>query len=277
MREADQASGALNEKLLKRQSKLEGLLFDLESVEGRISRSLNSFEEAKADLDLKIEKAQKAISSLADELARRPRGYHKTEQAVQMSDAVHSRAVEASDPQAKVAFQETHTSVSSPILSESEAQAIDPAFEPPSFRASKSPDKVKASSERLVESRWSNVNIYGEPIPQPAPSPVRTQPAARPVPAPRSLAALVEKEVHHPYVSSSRAEDRLQRVYDAAEGMLKAGKDLESVAERTSLPVEEVRMLSQMLIQEQRAAAAPIEHDSRLGVLGNMRREIQTL
>ena len=118
------------------------------------------------------------------------------------------------------------------------------------------------------------VNIYGEPIPDPqpaAPSARRAKPPSKP------LSAQVEKEVHNPYTPGDRREQGLQRVYDAAEDLLRAGRDLQTVAGITSLPLEEVRMLSQMIAQEDRAAKKIPPVDSRLGVLGTMRREIQTL
>lgn len=52
-------------------------------------------------------------------------------------------------------------------------------------------------------------------------------------------------------------------LYQAAEQMLRAGKDLQSVATQTKLPVDELRMLNQMIIREQVATASRLASQSR--------------
>lgn len=115
-------------------------------------------------------------------------------------------------------------------------------------------------------------------------------------PAYRSLAASVEREVdsmssQKPSAQKPIADSsikRLEKIYESAEEMLKAGKNLETVAAQTSLPIDDVRRLSQMIIQEQfaqearRASESPeatptAGSDSRLGVLGGMKRQVQTV
>jgi hypothetical protein len=58
IREADQAGKGLNEQLLQRKQSLEKLLLELESVENRITRVINSAEERKGDLEFEINKAK---------------------------------------------------------------------------------------------------------------------------------------------------------------------------------------------------------------------------
>jgi hypothetical protein len=74
----------------------------------------------------------------------------------------------------------------------------------------------------------------------------------------------------------------LSRIYMAAEEMLKAGRDLEAVSRSTKLPIEQVRLLSQIVIKERLAdptqVSVPVRPaDPRLGVLGGMKRQIQRL
>jgi hypothetical protein len=109
----------------------------------------------------------------------------------------------------------------------------------------------------------------------------QTAAAAPPAPPARPLSRSVEMQVDAP-PSSSMHSQQLEDLYMAAEDLLKTGKDLEFVAARTKLPMEEIRMLSQLIIREQleengRIAEKP--EDSRLGVLGGggIKRQVQTL
>jgi hypothetical protein len=76
----------------------------------------------------------------------------------------------------------------------------------------------------------------------------------------------------------------MQKIYAAAEALLKQGRQLEQVSAQTRLPVEEVRMLSQMIEIEReeeqskktKGTSVPVE-DSRLGVLGSIRRQTTTI
>lgn len=81
-----------------------------------------------------------------------------------------------------------------------------------------------------------------------------------------------------------RSTSELQRVYAAAEVLLKQGQKLEQVVAQTRLPEEEVRMLSQMIEVERdeeerkaRASSATIAGDPRLGALGSIRRQTTSL
>jgi hypothetical protein len=66
--------------------------------------------------------------------------------------------------------------------------------------------------------------------------------------------------------------------------MLRAGKEVERVALQTDLPIDEVRILSQLIMKEREAEKVPAQvvptsqaQDDRLGVLGGIRRQVQTL
>jgi hypothetical protein len=85
----------------------------------------------------------------------------------------------------------------------------------------------------------------------------------------------------------------LQQVYAAAETMLKQGKRLEQVSAQTRLPVEEVRLLSQMVEIErneegqrtsgqasalgERPSGQAQQVDERLGALAGIKRHNATL
>lgn len=72
----------------------------------------------------------------------------------------------------------------------------------------------------------------------------------------------------------------LQESYRSAEDMLKRGRNVEEVSERTNLPIEGVRRLAQMIeIEREEGAEVPVQYpagrvsaDPRLGALGLSRR-----
>jgi len=161
--------------------------------------------------------------------------------------------------------------------------------QPPSFSAVATPTPVKS---RKVET-----NIYGEPIGE-----VATAPAAPNIPAPRvrsPLAESIEKEIipTPPVTPPIESAEAIAEVRRAAEELLRAGRDLEFVAQRTRLPLDEVRLLSQLIVGEieqrsarssVRTAPPPVEEaptkpptatsdDPRLGVLSPIRRSIETV
>jgi hypothetical protein len=84
--------------------------------------------------------------------------------------------------------------------------------------------------------------------------------------------------------AAPRSTSELQRVYAAAELLLKQGQQLEQVIAQTRLPEEEVRMLSQMIEIERdeeerkaRESSSTVAGDPRLGALGSIRRQTTTL
>ncbi len=54
IREADQAGKSLNQQLITRKQSLEKLIFDVQSAESRLNRSIDSAEERKAELDFRL-------------------------------------------------------------------------------------------------------------------------------------------------------------------------------------------------------------------------------
>jgi hypothetical protein len=133
-------------------------------------------------------------------------------------------------------------------------------------------------------------NIYGEPI--------ETTPAAPIVAAAQTpLTAAIEREVipsqQTVRTAPERGAESLREVRRAAEELLRAGRDLEFVARRTNLTIDEVRLLSNAVLRESARRTAPVEStiieqkteadpamlgaDPRLGALSPIRRSIETV
>ncbi len=258
IQEAEAAGRALNERLIQRQRTLDELLADLENAESRAAQTLRSIEDARAALEEEQIKRQRALRELKNQSAepaaplQSPRFQEPASPEVAAESAPAARPLDAADERAAAVQSEPKSVRGYGAYQAAKKQAAAPAVDAP---------------EEEAPRRWQQVNIYGEPI---------AAPEAAPPPRPKkSLAQSVEKELHNPYSSGSQGEDELQRVYDMAENLLRSGKSLESVAGATSLPLDEVRMLSQMMVQD-RSQKQP-EADNRLGALGPVRRHIQTL
>lgn len=96
--------------------------------------------------------------------------------------------------------------------------------------------------------------------------------AATPAPAARSASAYAK--------AASPEGSEVQKVYAAAEKMLREGVELERVAARTKLPLDGVKMLSQMIEVERvsdedssQDSSSVMLGDPRLGALGVTRRQ----
>jgi hypothetical protein len=104
-------------------------------------------------------------------------------------------------------------------------------IEPPNRAAAKSP----------------RTNIYGEILDseEAAPSSFEPRMPKAAVSKPQTLASTIEKQV-----SGKTTQETLEQLYGAAERMLRAGKEVERVALQTDLPIDEVRILSQLIMKE---------------------------
>jgi hypothetical protein len=128
---------------------------------------------------------------------------------------------------------------------------------------------VSPSTRQEIPSRSSPakvaLNIYGEPI---SAQPITETP--RPTSRLRhAIEKIVEKQdapIIHRNVASS-PEASLENIYDKAEQLLREGMELESVAARTALPLEEVAMLSQIVEKDKRESNGFEVRDQRLGAL----------
>lgn len=249
IQEADESSRALHEKLIKRQSALEKLTFDLETMEHRLNRTITTAEEAKGLLELERSRIQGVIQEVAM--------IHGTGRAPEIAEPLRQSSL--------------NQSVEKTVISRQTRPVEDKQVE----------DQVSAAQIEDDTPKWSNVNIYGEPIAAPAATEALSEP--KPVPPPSMAAKAyqpLKPEVQiqkRPMVDETRHP--LTEVYDAAEELLKAGRDLKSVAAATNLPIDEVRLLSQMVAQEAgtRDMSRVEIPDDRLGVLASMRRQTRTL
>lgn len=103
---------------------------------------------------------------------------------------------------------------------------------------------------------------------------------------PQPLAARIEREVS-PAPANAAATDKLEKIYQAVEVMINAGHDLQTIARMTRLPIERIKLLAEMKSEDKESKAtekdriqegnALTEKDPRLGVLGSMKRQMQTL
>lgn len=241
VREADAASNSFQAELTKRQKNLEQLLFDLESVETRVNRAVQSGEELKTSIELEVRK-QREI--------QRPLAVPPKEELAPAAGSVTSQ----------------------PTI----RRGAPP--EPPSFDQLTVPTRKRPGTP--LEAKIVK-NIYGQPVAQHS-TQARTHK--------HSLKHTLEKEVSNtstPQVTTKSSDQEVtaadvQRVYDTAEALLKTGTDLQQVATKTKLPLNEIRMLARLLEQEQQLEAdSPPANvaaaDQRLGVLSPIRRETETL
>jgi hypothetical protein len=136
-------------------------------------------------------------------------------------------------------------------------------------------DQSIQMDEASPDPAYQRVNIYGEPIEE----------LAHMAPEPQNSRSILQQAVEK-IVEKKRTQalsrPALDAVHSAALEMLKSGKNLEAVASRTRLPLDEVKTLSQRMLQETfldepapRTAAS--SRDQRLGVLAPPRRNEQTV
>lgn len=236
-----------------------------------------------------IKEADLASSSLNDQLLRRQQSL---ERLLRDIEAAEARAGRAGGLGATTGARPS-TTPAAPARAEMPRESVTPP-EPPSFN---SVGKAARPKPKRVET-----NIYGEPIGVAEAAPVEP---AHPAPRVRSpLVESIEKEVVPagavPVVQAASV-DAIAEVRRAAEDLLRAGRDLEFVAHTTRLPLEEVRLLSQLVVREMESRAAQAAPptpstpaiqvsaspspgapdvrtaDPRLGVLSPIRRSIETI
>lgn len=237
VREADEAGRALSDQLQSRKQSLEKMLFDLETVEHRLNRSVTSAEEQKGSLEIVIKRA----TSLARESSSQSTW-----------DTAEKRL-----PRNELEM----------IVEEPAAPAFATALNPPVSEQSRINDWSKESAHNRVE-------VISPPI--------QSAPPKRPNPY-IALSEVVEKEVDSSTAPANVAAS-MEEIYTIAEKLLQTGRTLDEVAARTRLPIDELRMISQV-IEREKLIEDEIEEevipasnkDSRLGVLGGIKRQTQLL
>jgi hypothetical protein len=235
-----------------------------------------------------LKEADLASSSLNDQLIRRQQSLERLLRDIEATEV----RLERNRTGAPAAASERGSDTTPRPQTRSTPTPSSAAPQPPSFAAVA---KTAPARSRKVET-----NIYGEPIGEVTTAPAPTTPPPSRVRSP--LAESIEKEII-PNAPASPPPDSaaaIAEVRRAAEALLRAGRDLEFVAQRTRLPLEEVRLLSQLVVGEieQRARQAAPEpaptparasppevppapeaktDDPRLGVLSPIRRSIETV
>ncbi len=254
LREAEQSGAEFRRSTDEKQRVLEELLFDIRTVEGRINDAIERAEGLKREISAP---SSERFAGSAEE----PRESERVGRREQ-----------------------------SPY-----AQVQERVPEPASFGSARSsnPYAQQQAPAQTSAVKPAAVNIFGEPIEtSAAPAPERAAAQAQdeqgPIihrqqeeaPAPsrraqeRRLAEQIEREVLSAGPAKSKASsgnslEQLEDVYEAAERLFQSGKDLEYVAAKTKLPLEELRMLSQIVRnKEQEASGEASRSDERLGVLG---------
>lgn len=215
-----------------------------------------------------LDEADTASRSLATELTRRQNSLERLLLDLESGEARISRALTSVDVAAEtLASQEVRAAAKQPRplvrQIEIETEPVEPVrlsreiVEVPSLAA----DSGTATG---------GLNIFGEPIQAPPPKPTKTA---------RSYSASTK--------ATEPIREDIEEIYNAAEAMLRAGKDLNEIQRTTRIPRADLDMLSEVVQREMRMEKrsstgkqkneAP--SDPRLGVLSaaGIRREVQTL
>ncbi len=248
LREADASSKSLITELKERQGTLQKLLGELAGSQHELNRLIAKGDEQKARMEENLREIQAAQASTMKRSA--------------LAREVVRETVRE-EPEAPVAAP--------PPPSFQRAVRTEPVAPPPQVRIEK--EEAPEGPRKLA------VNIFGEPVvsewtPEPAAESVVEE-----APPALSLRSAIEREVT-PQPEVVEATRDMQTVYEAAEEMIRAGNDLVLVASKTQLPMDDVRMLREMIAREEgekQTRLPPPPADPRLGVLGKMKRQVETL
>ena len=241
--EAEASGRQLNDQLLRRESNIQRYLTELEESERRITRSVIEGEEVSKRLEVAASTAQRNAAQRNAAQQERGDSYKTRAYAVELEDA-EAPALQAPAPQAARAPQ---------------ARATRSAAEAPAATTQQAPRRSAPlqSSASVQHSSYSN-----------APKIISRPPSA----------AGNTTQAYQKAAQPSSSE--LQQIYALAEQMLKQGAEFEQVAQRTKLPLDGVKMLSQMIEIErdeestqELQAGQVIAGDPRLGALGTTRRQ----
>jgi|GEM_PF-1589041 len=267
--DADAAGSHLNEQLLRREQNLQKLLVDVTEAEGRLSRSISSAEDRSKEIQLALDNARELIAELRESFKEEQDALrrHQRERRSHHQSAAEQRPV---SPQYAPA---------SPPMRAPEARRQQ--FEDTEYFRAPRAEEIAPSARGEKGSRALQYEIERS-------STRRDDELQRaPVPAPTSQAPLREapRKGASYEANEPAGKTNMQKIYAAAEVLLKQGRQLEQVSAQTRLPVEEVRMLSQMIeiereeqqLKKSRGATTPPAADSRLGVLGNIRRQTTSI
>jgi len=245
--EAEASGRQLNDQLLRRESNIQKYLTELEESERRITRSVIEGEEVSKRLEVAASAAQR---NATQRNAAQSNATQSNTAQQERGDSYKARAyaVELDDAEAPA-----------PQARAPQARATRSAAEAPAASAQQAPRRSTPvqSSASVQHSSYSN-----------APKIISRPPSA----------AGNTTQAYQKAAQPSSSE--LQQVYALAEQMLKQGVEFEQVAQRTKLPLDGVKMLSQMIEIErdeestqELQAGQVIAGDPRLGALGTTRRQ----
>jgi hypothetical protein len=313
LKDADVASRSLTESLGRRQNALERLLSDLDGGERRLSVSIQAAEERSTLLSRMLSQASSssvARSSMELEEQTAP----VRAQTVQSNPVRGNRSTIIPDTQRIELVNEVNDepwaeppsfgSRTAPANAAMSRRNINPEEMLSDEDAPEQPRRTGAAAYRTVASQKAaasgtssaQYNVFGERLDS-SESSVTPASAPRSNPLPRQpLANDIEVERVRPKPSQPtirrRDQTEMQDIYEAAERLLRAGEDVETVAAATRLPLDEVRKVSQIMISSDKASrsdegieSAQINSavvkdpaaDPRLGVFASIRRQTQVL
>lgn len=248
--EAEQSSKHLNEKLLKRQSELQKSLFEIKSHEERLETTTTKSESIELRLKEQLRQAEIQKSELESQKNKIDFLINKIEE--------HRYDLRRGER-----YEERYTDKKIK-KTDNTNQVLEVNFETAS--------EIKSTLDDIEK---ENIKIPNEPIKDNTIE-VRNPDIAedeRLDHAPRVKKQKLAK-------TENQINDGIQEIYDAAENLLRAGKDVNSVATETTLSLEEVSMLSQMVNRESELDEFKSDDltgvstkDARLGVLGQMSRK----
>lgn len=255
IREAEVSGNNLNDQLLRRQQSIESALRDIESNEAKLQRAISTAKDLLTNLDEQIKKVREDLLEVERRKVR-----IETEQEISARPIVQPR------PERAATTRKSVTPRPEPIR----AQVVDVVEDDIQFLD-------ESEDDDGVEQVFERVNIFGEPISE---SPIVESPVQTSAPSTRSaLQQAVEKIVEKKRTAPQLSRPALDAIYAAAEDMLRTGKNLEAVAARTKLSLDEVRTISQKVMRdsilEEAVVTEPRAVDQRLGVLAGQRREGQ--
>lgn len=326
MKEADLASRSLNEQLIRRQSSLQKLLLDLEGAEQRAARTLSSSVTTESltngaqrehpistgrdmgqellSRDLRKESGTRASTtterSASGSLARStPRSTALNIYGEEIGTALPTAEFDPPPPPRPTRSKSTNDQSE---LGRQIARSISQSLARENSTAS---EETKALGRQIAEAISKGMASDGADS---SPNSNTTGPRSGGY---RPLNQTVEKQIV-PSLEKSEGtplpettSTGIEEVYAAAERLIRAGKDLDTVAARTNLSREDVQLISEMMNEQERSqrgsrspalsesvgssSSGEIDQpsptnttsgsaDPRLGVLGGgIRRQVQVL
>lgn len=256
--EAESSSKHLNEKLLRRQTELQKSLSDLKSFEDKIEGSTTKGE----SIELRLKEQLRKAKSQNEELALKKEELEiligrieevSTSVSRQNTNSKKTTINENEEPIVEVNFESTESIVST--LNDIEKE-----------------ETAKIKKDKVINKPAEDNNLQNSQIEKEKRLDYQGRETKR-----KPEQGRLDK-------NSNSEVQGIQEIYDAAENLLKAGKDINYVAKNTTLSLEEVSMLAEMVEREegiQNFKSDDIEtdvlkSDPRLGVLGKMsRKDIQ--